>query len=364
MYQNDSLSVAVVAILFPSIYLISRAILGSSTYRLRHIPTVGGSSGLISSYFTSFRFYFHGHVLIQEGYEKYPSSVFKIASMSRWIVGRFVAIKVSRVVKLVERHIRPLAEDRIEQIMQGNKPNGTESSTLLTWLVDETLKSQRLLDFDDLSRRVLDTSFVAVGTMLSTFPDVLINLAAYPKYVSPMREEVLAVTTKEGWTKSAVGKMHKVDSFIKETLRIGIGSSTGNRKIFKDFTLSNGVTLPAGTFVSFPTCAIHLDEQHYHNSHEFQGFRFAEMTVGERPDTTGTNQLVTLAPEFLAFGIGRHACPGRFFASYTLKVALAHVLLNFDVDFLDSSNTQVMKFWFQALSIPYSTPELILRKRV
>ena len=61
-------------------------------------------------------------------------------------------------------------------------------------------------------------------TFLSqTFTEVLLNLAAHPEFVAPMREEVLAVTTEEGWTKIAVGKMQKVDSFIKETMRLGIG---------------------------------------------------------------------------------------------------------------------------------------------
>ena len=56
--------------------------------------------------------------------------------------------------------------------------------------------------------------------------------------------------------------------------------------------------------------------------------------------------------------------PGRFFASYTLKVALAHVLLNFDVDFLDSNRSgRPTKFWFQAIAFPDIKTELILSKR-
>ncbi len=35
-----------------------------------------------------------------------------------------------------------------------------------------------------------------------------------------MREEVEAVISEEGWTKAAMGKLRKVDSFIKESLRM------------------------------------------------------------------------------------------------------------------------------------------------
>lgn len=35
--------------------------------------------------------------------------------------------------------------------------------------------------------------------------------------------------------------------------------------------------------------------------------------------------------KFLAWGHGRHACPGRFFATYLMKIMLAHVLVHYDV---------------------------------
>ena len=37
---------------------------------------------------------------------------------------------------------------------------------------------------------------------------------------------------------------------------------------------------------------------------------------------------------FLAFGHGRHACPGRFFAVHELKLLMAYIVLNYDVEFL------------------------------
>jgi hypothetical protein len=48
----------------------------------------------------------------------------------------------------------------------------------------------------------------------------LYRLLANPEYLEPLREEVDAVIKEEGWTKAGVDKMHKIDSFIKETQRI------------------------------------------------------------------------------------------------------------------------------------------------
>lgn len=39
-----------------------------------------------------------------------------------------------------------------------------------------------------------------------------------------MREEVEEIIANEGWTKASMGKLRKVDSFIKESQRFSIGS--------------------------------------------------------------------------------------------------------------------------------------------
>ena len=44
--------------------------------------------------------------------------------------------------------------------------------------------------------------------------------------MEPLREEDEAVTAADGWTKAAMGKMRKLDSFLKESQRFnGIGLS-------------------------------------------------------------------------------------------------------------------------------------------
>ena len=54
----------------------------------------------------------------------------------------------------------------------------------------------------------------------------LFDLAANPEYLDPIREEVDEVTKREGWSKSAIDQMHKLESFLKESQRLhptGIG---------------------------------------------------------------------------------------------------------------------------------------------
>jgi hypothetical protein len=49
----------------------------------------------------------------------------------------------------------------------------------------------------------------------------LYRLLENPECVEPLRGEVDAVITEEGWTKAGIDKMHKIDSFLRETQRLG-----------------------------------------------------------------------------------------------------------------------------------------------
>ena len=120
-------------------------------------------------------------------------------------------------------------------------------------------------------------------------------------------------------------KLHRLDSFIRETQRIDIirpslsasvhGCPVTNTVIQaglpriarRPFTFSNGVTIPAGTMVAAPTSVIHVDEEIYSNPHKFDGFRFSGLHDNDGNVTRTGNSAVSTSPDHLAFGLGRHA---------------------------------------------------------
>lgn len=53
-----------------------------------------------------------------------------------------------------------------------------------------------------------------------TFTHALFHLASKTQYIQPLREEVESITQTDGWTKAALDKMWKLDSFIKESTRL------------------------------------------------------------------------------------------------------------------------------------------------
>lgn len=47
-----------------------------------------------------------------------------------------------------------------------------------------------------------------------------------PHFIKPLREEIENVIAEDGWTKTAMGKMWKLDSFMRESQRYnGINTS-------------------------------------------------------------------------------------------------------------------------------------------
>ena len=54
---------------------------------------------------------------------------------------------------------------------------------------------------------------------LQTAVQILYDLANHSEYIQPLREEIEAVVQEEGWTKAAMGKLRKLNSFAKESMR-------------------------------------------------------------------------------------------------------------------------------------------------
>ena len=93
------------------------------------------------------------------------------------------------------------------------------------------------------------------------------------------------------------------------------------RVALKDFTFSDGVHIPPGTYTCLPMYATHHDEAKYPDPFTFDPERFVSSLQGD--GTAGTaekeggsrpQQLVTASADYLSWGLGRHAwCVRQFF---------------------------------------------------
>jgi len=165
--------------------------------------------------------------------------------------------------------------------------------------------------------------------------------------------------------------MFRLDSAVRESLRLWGFSARG---VSKQVVARGGVDLPSGEHlpygckVGITNWAIHHDEAFYHDALRYRPFRFsdaqnaAEVDGLYRKDETpkGASSMVSTGDFYLAFSHGRHACPGRFFASHHLKSQIAQILLKYDIEPIAERPENV---WFNNLIGPPMWSKLRVRRR-
>lgn len=125
-----------------------------------------------------------------------------------------------------------------------------------------------------------------------------------------------------------------------------------------DVKLSDGVVLPKNK-LTLVSAHQHWDPEHYKDPLKFDGYRFYNMR--REPGKESKAQLVSATPDHMGFGYGLHACPGRFFASEEIKIALSHILLKYDFKPVEGSSMEPRKYGLNMNANP--TAKLSVRRR-
>ncbi|GFG03407.1 lanosterol 14-alpha demethylase [Aspergillus udagawae] len=156
---------------------------------------------------------------------------------------------------------------------------------------------------------------------------------------------------KEWAAPTSFKKLRYTDSAIRETLRLTPAVlHASNREVIhpSGITLPTGQHLPRGMWVAASTFDIHTDEKFYPEGHSYKPYRFVEEQTNEdgsglsgRDNTQDASMskqkmhTVATTSTYLPFGSGRHACPARHFAVHFLKMIIAYIVLNYDIEHLD-----------------------------
>ncbi|KAI0334069.1 cytochrome P450 [Cubamyces sp. BRFM 1775] len=264
-------------------------------------------------------------------------------------------------VRRAAAQIRPVIEERRQKMAEYGEDWADKPNDMLQWIIEEAGDNESRRSAEAIIRRLFVLNFAAIHTSALGITQAVYHLSEHPEWQDELRQEVERVTAEDGWTFEAMAKMWKVDSFMRESLRYnGIGLGSLLRRAEKDIVLSNGTFIPRGTLLSAAACSLHRDETIYDDPDVFDPFRFARKRATKGEETR--HQFVTASAEYLPFGLGRHACPGRFFASNELKAMLAYVVANYDVKFRSGGKKPENLIFAQAV-IPSPDAEVLFRKR-
>ncbi|KAE8387237.1 putative P450 monooxygenase [Aspergillus alliaceus] len=209
-----------------------------------------------------------------------------------------------------------------------------EPNDYVSWRINLAMAVDNKVEIDPvmISRRLMPLNFAAIHTatisISNTFLDVL-STDGSKGVVDGLKEEV---------ERDSLAKLIRADSAIRESMRLNNFMARGAlcRVMPAD--------APPGAYIGLDIYSIHHDPEMYPCPNDYDAFRFSRQkesppepsSANERGATlsklNNAEMLSTTSATFLSFSHGRHACPGRFFVSYHLKMPIAYMLLNYEVE--------------------------------
>ncbi|EKG16134.1 Major facilitator superfamily [Macrophomina phaseolina MS6] len=297
--------------------------------------------------------FIHDFVRYNESFKYFPYPLCQyIPKILRPIFVPLLAAQIRHRERKALKTLLPLVKMQLDSPTE----ESAEPSDLLSLHIQAVAKSSNPMDRDPYTicgRFIMLSMGVTMPTMITTLTDVLQLLLARPDAIEVIRQE--AATANKNWTARSISSMACSDSFLREVLRFKAYTGYG-MTVIREVITPDGVRLPSmfkrsdplpkGTRLVLPVDAIHRDGTIYQDANEFKPWRYVpkDQLEGGRPKIvvdSGSveeadvkprgNALPAVSDTFLAFGFGRDACPGRFFAADFMKLFLAHLLLHYDI---------------------------------
>ncbi|KAI1760843.1 cytochrome P450 [Hypoxylon sp. FL1150] len=193
---------------------------------------------------------------------------------------------------------------------------------------------------------------------------VIHDLCLHPEYVKPLRREL--ETSYEEFERTGQG-LPLLDSFIKESARLTpVESMSVRRCALQPFSLSDGTKINVGEWACAPSGAINIDPQYYPSPEEFSGFRFVDSAILSSAASTTQpkpSKLTDVDHSFLMWGVGRMACPGRYYASAFMKVVVAQLIMNYDIELVKPDAARWISWRVAKIPRPWTKLAFTPRKR-
>ncbi|KAM0191634.1 hypothetical protein ACHAPI_008685 [Fusarium lateritium] len=256
-------------------------------------------------------------------------------------------------LKRTREMVNQVVEKRRQEV-ETAKLKGQESPTYydaLAW----TLESPSASKFEPGDVQ-LSLAMAALFTTTEVFRQVLIEIARRPEYVEPLREEIRGAMVDDKITGVSLVNMQLLDSFMKESQRQIPPFVILERMVTRDTRLPDGTVLSRGTHIGVDARES-WNPDIFENPDDFDGRRFLKRR--QAGDTSG--QFVQSSPEHAHFGMGKHQCPGRFFAGSELKLCMAEIILKYDIRLKEGYSPQAMQIGFLTISDPCG--QLEVRRR-
>jgi cytochrome P450 len=252
-------------------------------------------------------------------------------------IAPLLCLPIRQLERRTARKIRPILEQRL-RAMEDNDIVVPEDR-LQMMLRHAHAHVPQELNVKDITGRLINANFGAIHQTGYAATNVILDILGSDcefDTIKIIREEVQETLLRHGeWNRTAFEEMVHTDSIIRESLRLhGFSSHIPRMVTAKDGVMTeDGFHIPRGTLISVMQRAPHLDETKFPDPKEYQPFRFsAQRTVSSTESSKPPAlRVVNLSDSHMAFGFGRHACPGRFIVDCEIKMIVAYMFMNYEV---------------------------------
>ncbi|KAL0094681.1 cytochrome P450 [Phycomyces blakesleeanus] len=251
-----------------------------------------------------------------------------LAVLPSWLGDAIVrrVFSVEKEIDITMRLLVPELTRTREEIL-----NGTSEVTFSSMLLSLPLHDGSLRSIEETAFWFKSIALSSIHTTSHISSFCLHELSCRPELVETLRNEINRLDSLNPETTATIPLL---DSFLREVLRCNIDYLGHHSLALQDVQLRNGQIIPKGSLIMSALLLAHeqgISGQATQDNHtktclpldQFDAYRFVD--AGE--DTNATD--VNLAN--LAFGLGAHACPGRYFAANEIKYMLSELIMRFNL---------------------------------
>ena len=297
------------------------------------------------------------------------------------LVGPLVTIPNKRHWRNTTKYTLPIINERLANFRRKQEDpsfHWDEPNDYISWHIKLAMAEGRHdeLTPDMISRRLLPVNFAAIHTTALTMTSTIFDLLSSPDtsgWLKDIREEAESVLAEEGgqWTRNGLARCYRSDSAIRESMRVSDFMVINVlRKVMPAEGIENkaeGWRAPQGALLGVDMHSIQHDPDIYPDPDTYNAFRFLRpsltsdtLNVQSKVDGTGNPGLVTTSDTFLPFSYGRHACPGRFFVAFEMKLVLAYIVMKYEIEPLKERPPNT---WFSQIIFPPTKATIRVRRK-
>ncbi|KAH7096039.1 cytochrome P450 [Paraphoma chrysanthemicola] len=294
---------------------------------------------------------------------RYSNDAIIAAEICRQLPSIFTPVIAPVIMRLtgsmhkVAASIRTLVQTRLTEM--DNKPaDSTKRLDCVQWIIESSsTPAQRTLD--RLVQQIGALFFASSHQMPMALAYAIHSLCIHDKYIELLRSEIAAAYGSG--EENPLRHMHLLNAFLRESARLNpLDALSVQRKVLHPFKLPDGGIIPPGNLIAVPQQALLMDADIYPAPYHFDPYRhFPEHRRAKHEDVNTRYTDVSITYPF--WGSPRKPCPGRWYVSDTLMLALIHLLTEYDFKIADKSASRSF-FWTTAM-VPRLSTRILLKKR-